>query len=112
MIEQQEKPKSLTECFLAPCGERVIVLEDPFKESSKLIITPENAKRRGTTGRIIRASIPAIDRGFREGQRVLYTQFAGTSVTFKNKLSYRIVACDEIIAFVNSDDDTLELTAS
>lgn len=93
--------------FLTATAGRLIILEDAFKEQSKLIVTPELAKRRPTTGRIVDVG-PACPETFEIGKRVLFTQFSGTGVNFKGKPAYRVLSADEVVAFINTEDENLE----
>jgi len=93
------------ECFLVPTMGRLIIKEDTFKYSGVLEI-PEQAKRRPTVGEIV-----AIGEGVSEelklGNRVVYGQFSGTLLTFKQRPSYRVLGQDEIIAVVIKEDEEL-----
>lgn len=90
-------------CFLAPTAGRIIVKEDQFTYHGRLTI-PETAKRRPTTG-IIAAVGLDISADLTIGTRVIYGQFAGTLVTFKQRPAYRILGQDEVLARILTDDD-------
>jgi co-chaperonin GroES (HSP10) len=127
-MEEEQEMKVLQ--FLEPCGDRVIVQEDPFKESSKLISTPNTAKRRPTTGTIIAVGPgvpltpiykvetkfdttgvqlePTSTSTFQVGDHVLFGNFAGTLVQFKHRPAYRILSSDEILAKITKSDEQLE----
>lgn len=96
--------------FLQACGSRVIVEEDPFKETSRIIVTPDNQKRRPTTGRIVNLGDDVMD-AYELGDRVLFGQFSGTLIHFKGRPAYRVLSTDEILAKILVDDETLELIA-
>lgn len=96
------------ECFLEPIGNRIIIQEDPFKEPSKLIKTPSNAQRRPTTGKVVKIG-PGIET-IKLGDRVLFGNFSGTLVKFRERPAYRILSEDEVIAKVTKTDEQLEET--
>jgi len=100
-------------CFLLPCGARVVVQEDKFRESSNIIVTPDNIKRRPTTGTIL-AIGPDVSEVFKVGDRVLFGMFSGTLVQFKQKPAYRVLGEDEILCTINAaaEDAYLDFTAA
>lgn len=120
------------DCILIPQGARILVETDEFKYTGVLVI-PDNAKRRPTTG-VIRAAGPQaslctiphdLDQehsgpeelcihkcmGLHIGDRVLYGQFSGTLVQFKGQPAYTIFGADEVLAKVVSDE-VLDYTAA
>jgi co-chaperonin GroES (HSP10) len=96
---KQEEPQKF---FLQPWGARIVVEEDDFKYTGKLVI-PDNAKRRTTTGRIIAVGREAQE-DFVIGERVLYAQFSGQGVFFQNRPSYRVLSIEEILCKIVSED--------
>lgn len=111
------------DCVLIPQGARILVETDEFKYTGVLVI-PDNAKRRPTTG-VIKAAGPlapmcesanlgCTQKGCDKlhiGDRVLYGQFSGTLVQFKGKPAYTIFGADEVLAKVVSDE-VLDYTAA
>lgn len=100
-------------CFLRPAPGRCIILPDEFSYSGKLII-PDNAKRRGSTGRVVRINIadsgPESLSALWHGKRVVYGFYSGTPVKFSNRTAYIVIGYDEILAEIASDEE-MELDA-
>ena len=129
MLKEDEQ----MECNLLPRGARIIVQSDEYSYTG-LVIVPESAKRRPTTGTIIAAGSEAeickVSKGeahedvhhfgaeskevcnqLHIGDRVLYGQFSGTLVQFKGRPAYTILGADEILAKVDVGE-SLEYTAA
>lgn len=101
--------KSKEACFLVPHGFRVVVEEDRFKYVG-LIEIPDTAKRRPTTGVIV--AIPpehTEELGHLDGKRIVYAQFSGTLIQFKNRPAYRILGVEEILGFITKTEEELVL---
>lgn len=108
-MEKVEGKDSRGKNFLVPHGYRVIVAEDEFRYTGMIAI-PDTAKRRPTTGVIIAIPPDHVEElGHLDGKRVVYAQFSGTLVQFKNRPAYRILAIEEILAFVTKTEEELVL---
>lgn len=98
------------ECPIEPTPGRYIFVTDEFEYKGKMII-PETAKRRGTTGMIIKSNPiegePVI---FHPGHRVLIGRYSGTLIEFNGKPSYHIIQDAEILAWVLTDDQLVDQT--
>lgn len=92
--------------FLDPTPGRVVVVEDEFKEQSR-IITPDSAKRRPTTGKILAVGSGCHDM-LQVGERVVYGLYSGTVINFKGQPAYRILGQDEVLSVVHGADLILE----
>lgn len=92
--------------FLDPTPGRIVVQEDVFQERSR-IITPDTAKRRPTTGKIL-----AVGEGVHSmltvGTRVIYGLYSGTVISFKDQPAFRILGQDEVLSVVRGADLILE----
>lgn len=102
--------KEINECFITPVPWKLIVRQDDYVEPSKLIVTPDNAKRRPTTGMVIRvgADITAV----KPGQRVVYPHFSGTALDFRARPSYRVLGQDELLGIIDLPDVYLDENAA
>ena len=92
--------------FLDPTPGRIIVQEDIFQERSR-IITPDSAKRRPTTGKILAVGdnvYPMLT----VGTRVVYGLYSGTVINFKDQPAFRILGQDEVLSVVRGADLILE----
>jgi len=120
MTETDEVTKKEMQCFLIPCGARVVVQEDPFKESSRLIVTPDNVKRRPTTGTIIAVGpdVPFLEEGNRTilevGDRILFGMYSGTLVQFKQRPAYRVLTVEEVLCKIDAtvEEASLDFSAA
>jgi co-chaperonin GroES (HSP10) len=81
--------------FIDPCGARLAVKEDAFKYEGRLVI-PEVSKRRPTTGTVMAIGPDVPDGAFTIGDRVVYAQFSGVLLEFKQQPACRMLGCDEI----------------
>ena len=92
--------------FLVPTPGRIVVQEDIFQERSR-IITPDTAKRRPTTGKIL-----AVGEGVYSmltvGARVIYGLYSGTVISFKDQPAFRILGQDEVLSVIENADLILE----
>ena len=92
--------------FLVPTPGRIVVQEDVFQERGR-IITPETAKRRPTTGKVLAVGenvYPMIKIGI----RVIYGLYSGTVISFKDQPAFRILGQDEVLSVVENADLILE----
>lgn len=65
-----------------------------------LLIAPESSQRRPTTGRVM--SVGDECKKLKVGDHVLYGNYAGTLIEFKNKTAVRILGEDEVISKIYS----------
>jgi len=109
------KPKKtlnelIAECPLRPTPGRYVFLGDAFEYKGRMAI-PDTAKRRGTTGIILKANPiegePAL---FQVGQRVLIGRYSGTLLEFENRPSWHIIQDAEILAWIDGDDQLVDQT--
>lgn len=63
-----------------------------------LIVAPETAKQNTTSGSIVSCG-PEV-RAFKVGDRVIYSNYAGTAITFKQQAKIRIMEDREVIGFL------------
>jgi co-chaperonin GroES (HSP10) len=92
-------------CFLRPTPGRVIVAQDLPKAPSKLIIAPQRALARPTTGRVI-ACGSGTD--YWLGKRVLYGTMSGMAVQFKNRPAWIALTEAEIVAEITLEDAEID----
>lgn len=89
-----------TSFTLFPTPGRVIVQEDEFNYSGKIIV-PEAAKRRPTTGVVI-----AVGDGVevcKTGDKLVYGLYSGTVINFKGQPAFRILGQDEVLAIIQGE---------
>jgi co-chaperonin GroES (HSP10) len=97
-------------CFITPVvlpEGRIVIEQDSFHYSGRLAI-PDTAKRRPTTGHVVRVS-DTVNLGDLLGKRVIFGMYSGTLVTFKNMPAYRILECREVQGIVEIEDIELEV---
>lgn len=92
--------------YLEPTPGRIVVQEDQFVERSR-IITPDSAKRRPTTGKILAVGDNVYDM-LKIGERVVYGLYSGTVINFKDQPAFRILGQDEVLSVVRGADLVLE----
>ncbi|MBN6187710.1 co-chaperone GroES [Aneurinibacillus sp. BA2021] len=93
--------------MLKPLGDRVII-EPIAKEETTAsgIVLPETAKEKPQEGKIVAVGSGRIENGERialevqEGNRVIYSKYAGTEVKFDNK-EFLIMRESDILAIVD-----------
>lgn len=105
-IASEEKPER--ECFLIPQPGRVIILQDASKQASAVIYIPGDKDPKPTTGRVI--AVPedgSLD--YWLGQKILFAQFSGLALNFKDVKNWRVLQIEEILAKFKNPDDTHEL---
>ena len=93
-------------CFLKPTAGRVIVVQDLPKAPSKLIIAPQKALARPTTGRVIACGDGA--EGWL-GKRVLYGMLSGMPLQFKNRPAWIALTQEEIVAEITLEDAQIDV---
>ncbi|KKM16248.1 hypothetical protein LCGC14_1687760 [marine sediment metagenome] len=94
-------------CFLIPTAGRLIIKEDEF-EYHGVIAIPETAKQRPTTGDIVAVATDGlIQPNWTIGTRVVFANFSGTLIKFRNQPAYRILSEDEILAIVTKSNKEL-----
>ena len=108
---------------LHPAAGKIIVKEDGFKYTGRIVI-PEKAERRPTTGKVV-----AIGEGvgkwedkikdsvlnnysesvfvpyYKEGDHLAYGLYAGTVLQIKGQPTFRVLNMDEILCSIESDQD-------
>jgi co-chaperonin GroES (HSP10) len=108
----------IDDCYLEPGPGRVVVQPDAFKYKGHMII-PDNAKRNGTTGVVLKVGqgctmefwhpqteendgtiSPGMWRPLSPGDRVVYATWTGTALTFEGRPSYRVLAENEVCSLV------------
>lgn len=102
--------QEIKDCFITPVAWKIIVREDDYVEPSKLIITPDTAKRRPTTGVVVRIGndITAV----KPGDRIVYAAFSGTLIQFRARAAYRILGQDEVMGIIDLPDIYLDETTA
>lgn len=104
-----------TKFVLHPLKGRVLVQEDSFSYTGKLVI-PEAAKRRPSTGHVVEIG-PDTDAGVKIGDRVLYPMYSGTGVRFRDKNTQenlppmRVLTPEEILCIIEGEADLEEAGA-
>jgi co-chaperonin GroES (HSP10) len=78
---------------------------DKFKYSGKLII-PDTAQGKPTKGRVIMVGEDILD--IQEGDKILYSQFAGYMLKFEDTPVMRILGYSEVLAILNEDSPEVE----
>lgn len=112
---ETEKPEKtldqlIAECYIEPTFGRLVIIEDEFRYKGKMII-PETAKRKSTTGTILKMNLPKVDElPFIIGDRILTGTYSGTMVEFDGVKTWRILSENEVLAIVN--DKSARLTNS
>lgn len=108
----EPKPKTLQqlidECPLRPTLGRMVFLNDPMKDKVGKIHIPETAKRRGTTGVILKINSP--ESVFKTGDRILIGRYSGTLIEFENRPAWHIIQEEEILSWVDTDDQLVDQT--
>jgi len=105
-VTKVKESKSEVAFYLEPSPGRVIVVEDEFVERSR-IITPDSAKRRPTTGKILAVG-DGVYEMYKVGDRVVYGMYSGTVINFKDQPAFRILGQDELLSKVTGADLILE----
>jgi chaperonin GroES len=96
---------------LRPRSGKILVLEDAFKYEG-VIVVPDKAKRRPTTGVIVKVGKNAgDDNEFKEGDHILYAQFSGTGIKVAGQPEYRVLSPDEVLLFLDADVIVEEVSA-
>ena len=113
-----DKPLPTKNLFLVPAPGKLVIEMDDFKYSGKLII-PDNAKEQPSTG-VIRAmgtgspqrvmgiaadQTTQYEDVYEIGDRIVFPQFSGTLVMFKNAPKYRVLGYEEILAIVAGEQE-------
>lgn len=94
---------------LRPTPGRIVVMEDEFQYEG-LIVVPDKAQRRPTTGTV-------VDIGTMEqppckiGDKVLFAQYSGTGIRLRNQPAYRVLSREEILVVVEGDVEIEEAGA-
>lgn len=92
---------------LHPLPGRILVQEDTFMYTGKLVI-PEAAKRRPSTGTIIEIGPDTVIKA-KVGDKVLYPMYSGTGLRFRDRETQkdlppmRVLTPDEILCTVEGD---------
>lgn len=93
--------------MIKPLGDRVLleILENEEKTASGIIL-PETAKEKPQEGRVVSVGSGRLEDGHRvalevqEGNRVIFSKYAGTEVQYDGK-EYLIVRESDILAVVD-----------
>lgn len=93
----------IAECPIDPTPGRFVFKGDDFEYKGRMAI-PDTAKRRGTTGIILKANpVEGQPDIFKVGQRVLIGRYSGTVIEFDGKPIYHIIQDAEILAWVTGE---------
>lgn len=93
--------------FLIPRPGRVVILNDRAVSRIGRIIVPDKAKRRPTSGRVVVVGDDV--EGLKPGDRVVFPQFAGTLIGFKDMPApYLILGAEEIQAVITDDQKQVD----
>lgn len=95
-----------TKCFLVPTAGRLIIKEDEFEYHGAIVI-PDTVKQRPTTGDIVAIARDGLMAKWEIGTRVVFANFSGTLIKFKNQPAYRILSEDEILSIVTKTNKEL-----
>lgn len=119
-IEGAEPPtktlgEKIRECFINPGPGRVVVLPDIFTYRGKIFI-PDNAKRAGTTGTVLKVGKELTLEFLHEdprcgpqmqllqaGDKVVYGTWTGTQLSFDQRPSYRILSETEVLGVLSEE---------
>ena len=83
---------------MKPLGDRVVVKQQEAEEKTKSrIILPDRAKEKPQAAVVVSVG-PDVDQ-VKEGDKVIYTEYAGTEVKYQEE-EYTIVDQKDIIAIV------------
>ena len=83
---------------LHPKKDRIIVRRDTADDKSKGgILLPESAKERPHIGTVLAAG---ADAGYEAGNRVLFTEYAGTQLTLPDYGDVEFMRGDDVLALV------------
>ena len=94
---------------LQPLGDRVVVEpEDELEQRTPSgLVIPDTAKEKPQIGKVVAVGPGALDddgnrlpRDVREGDRVLYSKFAGTEVKLDGQ-EYLVLSSRDLLAIVN-----------
>lgn len=84
----------------------LIVQMEPFKKrKDAMIVTPEVAKRRSTTGRVLALAGDITDMHI--GDRILYSQYAGYLLVFAGLPPMRVIGRDEVLGLMKEETPDL-----
>lgn len=94
--------------MIKPLGDRVVIeVVDQEETTESGIVLPESAKEKPQEGKVIAVGTGKLtDNGERvalevaEGDRVIYSKYAGTEVKYDNK-EYLILRESDILAVIN-----------
>ena len=103
---------------IKPTSTRIMVLEDSFQYTGRIVI-PDKVQRRPTTGMIVAVGedvgkykdIGEVDKNtgmpvttfvatYKVGERVVYGLYAGTVINLKGYPAYRMLTEDEVLGWV------------
>ncbi len=92
--------------MIRPLGDRVVIeLVEQEETTASGIVLPDSAQEKPQEGKVVAVGTGAIVSGERlplevkTGDRVIYSQFAGTEVKYEGK-EYLILREDDILAIV------------
>lgn len=104
--EPTEKQKNIVakKYSLHPTPGRLLVEEDTFHYEG-VIVVPDGAKRRPTTGTVIEVNV--VDGGEAPpcvvGDKVLYAQYSGTGIRLRGQVAYRVLGFAEILLVIEGE---------
>ena len=93
--------------MIKPLGDRVVIeLVEQEEKTASGIVLPDSAQEKPQEGKVVAVGSGAIVNGERvplevaEGDRIIYSKFAGTEVKYEGK-EYLILRESDILAVVN-----------
>lgn len=97
---------------LRPTDDRIVVLPDePETRTTGGIVIPESHAERSTRGKVIAVGPGKLlddgsrgDMGLEEGDRVLYTRYAGTEILVEG-VEHTIMRVGEVLAILPRDEE-------
>jgi len=83
-----------------PLANRVLLeREEELTTTASGIIIPEAATKKELRGTVIAVGPDAVDEGISEGDKVVFTQYAGSEITLDDK-EYLILNSDDILGIL------------
>jgi len=102
---QREESVKVKWPFKRVLNQHLIVQINPFKYSG-MIIVPETAKRKPTTGIVVGKADDISD--IEIGDKILFSQFAGYLLKFSGTPLCRTIGYNEVITVLNDDAPEME----
>jgi co-chaperonin GroES (HSP10) len=104
-VDKEVEPTRIRWPFKRVLNNHLVVQINEFRYSGKLIV-PDSAKRKPTTGTVVAKADNITD--IEVGDKILFSQFAGTLLKFDGIPLCRVISYEEIIAPLNADAPELE----